>query len=316
MRARRPIVWGAQGVLAVVVIWFAVDRLRGQWDDVAATAARLDPRWSIVAGSGVIVLLTYGLLIQTWRVVVGGWGQQLSYPDAARIWTISNLGRYLPGKVWQLGAMAYLAQQRGVSGAVAAGSALVVTVINLIAGFVVAAVTGAELLGFSSLGIALIAAAAAGVVLAPAAIPALVRLAARLLRRDAREIPALPARSLWFAVVASAIAWVMYGIAFQLLTLGVLGSAPGATSLYIAVFTGSYVLGFVVLIAPAGLGVREVSMGTALANAGFAVSSATVLVIVSRLWLTVLELMPALLFLAYGAVRATRSNAPDTSSSP
>ena len=316
MRARRPIVWGAQGLLAAAVIWFAFDRLRGQWDDVAATAARLEPRWGVVVASGVIVLLTYGLLIQTWRVVVSGWGQQLSYPDAARIWTISNLGRYLPGKVWQLGAMAYLAQQRGVSGAVAAGSALVVTVINLIAGFAVAAITGAELLGFSSLGIALIAAAAAGLVLSPAAIPALVRLAARLLRRGESEIPTLPARSLWFAVVASAIAWVMYGVAFQLLTLGVLGSAPGATTLYIAVFTGSYVLGFVVLIAPAGLGVREVSMGTALANAGFALSSATVLVIVSRLWLTVLELVPALVFLAYGAVRATRSNAPDTSSSP
>jgi hypothetical protein len=108
----------------------------------------------------------------------------------------------------------------------------------------------------------------------------------------------------------------MYGVAFRLLTLGVLGSAPGATSLYVAVFTGSYVLGFIVLIAPAGVGVREVSMGAALANAGFALSSATVLVIVSRLWLTVLEIIPALAFLAYGAVRATRSNVRNHSTSP
>ena len=316
MRARRPLLVAAQVALAAAVIWFAVDRLRGQWGDVAATAAGLEPRWGIVLASCVVVLLTYAVLIQTWRVVVGGWGERLGYMDAARIWTISNLGRYLPGKVWQLGAMAYMAEQRGVSGVVAAGSALVVTIVNLVAGFVVAALTGAGLLGFSTLGIVLIVVAAAGVLLAPSAIPSLVRLAARLLKRDASSIPTLPARSLWFAVAASALAWVMYGIAFRLLTLGVLGSAPGATSLYVAVFTGSYVLGFIVLIAPAGVGVREVSMGAALANAGYVVASATVLVIVSRLWLTVLEIIPALAFLAYGAVRATRSNVRKHSTSP
>jgi hypothetical protein len=316
MRARRPLLIAAQIALFAVIAWFAIDRLRGQWDDVAATAAGLEPRWGIVLASCVIVLLTYAVLIQTWRVVVAGWGQRLGYVDAARIWTVSNLGRYVPGKVWQLGAMAYMAEQRGVSGVVAAGSALVVTIVNLVAGFVVAAVTGARLLEFSTLGIVLIAAAAAGVLFAPAAIPTLVRLAARLLHRDTSSIPTLPARSLWFAVAASGLAWVMYGVAFRLLTLGVLGSAPGATSLYVAVFTGSYVLGFIVLIAPAGVGVREVSMGAALANAGFALSSATVLVIVSRLWLTVLEIIPALAFLAYGAVRATRSNVRNHSTSP
>jgi hypothetical protein len=298
----------AQLALAIAIVWFAVDRLRGQWREVASTAAGLEPRWGIVLASCVLVLLTYAVLIQTWRTVVAGWGQRLGYIDAARIWTVSNLGRYVPGKIWQLGAMAYLAEQRGVSGVVAAGSALVVTVVNLVAGFVVAAVTGADLLGFSTLGLALIAAAAAGVLFAPAAIPMLVRMAARLLNRDASVIPALPARSIWFAVIASGIAWIMYGIAFRLLALGVLGAAPGATSLYVAVFTGSYVLGFVVLIAPAGFGVREVSMGAALANAGFSLTGATVRVIVSRLWLTVLELLPALAFLADGAVRAPRSN--------
>jgi hypothetical protein len=45
------------------------------------------------------------------------------------------------------------------------------------------------------------------------------------------------------------------------------------------------------------------------------VSSVTVLVIVSRLWLTVLEIVPALAFLAYGAVRATRSNVSNHSTS-
>lgn len=316
MTRKRALLLAAQVVLAALVVWYAADRLRGQWREVGAVAATLEPRWGIIALSAGVVLLTYALLIETWRRVVRGWGSHLAYRDAARIWTISNLGRYVPGKVWQLGTMAYMAQQKGVSPMVAAGSALVVTVINLVAGFVVAAVTGADLLGFSTVGIAFIALAAVAIVAAPAAIPALVRLAARLLKRDASHLPALPAATLWFAVAASCVAWVLYGIAFELLALGVLGSAAGATSLYVAVFTGSYVLGFVVLIAPAGVGVREVSMATALAQAGFSVPDAAVLVIVSRLWLTVLELLPAIAFLALGAARATRSNVADHTTLP
>jgi uncharacterized membrane protein YbhN (UPF0104 family) len=299
-----------QVVLAFAVVYFAADRLRGQWNEVLGTARGLEPRWLLIVASGITVLLTYGVLIETWRTVVRGWGAHLSFGDAARIWTISNLGRYVPGKVWALGSMAMMAQRKGVSGIVAAGSSLVVMIINLAAGLVVAAITGAQVLGFSPLVVAIIVLIAAGILLAPAVLPRALAFIGRISGKLAsvNQLPVLPPRSVYFAAGASALAWIMYGMAFQMLTVGVLGSAPGATTLYIAVFTGSYVLGFLVLIAPAGLGVREASMAAALARAGFAVAPATVLVVTSRLWLTVLELGPALLFLAYDAVRATRSH--------
>jgi uncharacterized membrane protein YbhN (UPF0104 family) len=92
-------------------------------------------------------------------------------------------------------------------------------------------------------------------------------------------------------------------LAFRELAAGVLGSAPGALSLYVAVFTSSYLLGFLALFAPGGVGVREVAMATALARAGVDVASAAILVVTSRLWLTVLEVVPALVFLAHLGVR-------------
>ena len=46
-----------------------------------------------------------------------------SAASAARIWTVSNLGKYLPGKVWAIAGMALMARQAGVSPAAATGSA-------------------------------------------------------------------------------------------------------------------------------------------------------------------------------------------------
>ena len=65
--------------------------------------------------------LSYVVLIETWRQIVLAWGGRSRWPAAARIWFISNLGRYIPGKVWQIGAMGVLAQDAGVSSVAAVG---------------------------------------------------------------------------------------------------------------------------------------------------------------------------------------------------
>ncbi len=260
--------------------------------------ARAHPSVPALLGSCVIVLATYALLVESWRIVLAGWGYDLPFGEAARIWTISNLGKYVPGKVWAMGTMAVMAQRRGVSGVAAAGSAVVVTLVNTLTGFVVVLAMGARVLPYDRrIWYLVVAAGCAGMVLLPPYLPELGRLVGRVARRPI-EIPQLPARSVIVAAAASAVAWIAYGIAFRVFTVGVLGGATGATSLYIAVFTGSYLIGFIMLFAPAGAGVREGAMLTALTAAGVPTDSAAILVITSRVWLTVLEVLPATFFLA------------------
>jgi hypothetical protein len=117
------------------------------------------------------------------------------------------------------------------------------------------------------------------------------------------------------AALLTALAWLMYGVAFWLFTIGVLGSAPGALSDYVAVFAGSYLLGFVAIFSPAGVGVREGAMGIALRRAGFAVGPAYLLVVASRLWLTALEVLPPLIFLAFVQRRRLSTNEEEHSPS-
>jgi len=210
----------------IAIVYFAL-KVRSEWADLAALPAALHPNWLMVLGSAGWVALSYVVLIETWRQIVVAWGGKLSWPAAARIWFISNLGRYIPGKVWQIAAMGALAEEAGVSNAAAVGSSLLVNIVNLLSGFLVVAVAGARLL--TGYGPTLIAALAIFCVLvfgSPWLLPPVVKLAARITGRNI-PVPAIPPLAIVFAVAGCALAWNLYGIAFHDLTVAILGGAAG-----------------------------------------------------------------------------------------
>jgi hypothetical protein len=297
----------AQVVFVVAMLWFAGWFLAEHWLELRAVGSTLTPSWWRILGSAGIVLASYAVLIATWRAMVTAWGARIAPGPAARIWFVSNLGRYVPGKIWQVTAMGAMAHRAGVPPMVAAGSAIVISLVNVVVGFAIVGVTGAPLVASVIPGagvvpvIIALAAMAALLVALPWLLPGMTRLGFRILRREPPANPTtLPPRAIWVAALGCGVAWVLYGVAFRELATGVLGSASGDASAYVAVFTLSYLLGFLALFAAGGIGVREVSMATLLIAAGLAGRpEAAVLVIVSRLWLTVLEVVPGVVLLAW-----------------
>jgi uncharacterized membrane protein YbhN (UPF0104 family) len=126
-----------------------------------------------------------------------------------------------------------------------------------------------------------------------------------------REIvtPSIPAASIWTAALLSTVSWLFYGLAFQLFVRGLLGAAPGEISSYIAAYTAAYILGFISPIAPAGLGVREITLAAFMTQLGLAnEADAALAAIAARLWLTIVELVPSGLYIAAGATRKSLPN--------
>ncbi len=292
---------------ALLFVAFAVAVVVGQWDEVRRALAVARISWTQIALATITVLVAYALLIETWRRTVAAWGERLGWGDAARIWFISNLGRYVPGKVWQIGAMGVLAQERGVSPVAATGSAVVVNIVSIIAGFGVVVATGGRVLArYAGEAVAV----GAVLVLALLVLPVGVSLATRLYRKlTGRELTLgkLPPRALIAALIGTSAAWLLYGIAFRWFALGVgVGGAGGAgLASYTAAYTLSYLLGYLVLLAPGGIGVREGALVASMTQLDLAsVGEATVVAVTSRLWLTALEVAPGVLLVALGAARS------------
>ena len=317
-RRRRILSAVLQVAIVAAVVWFAARTLGGQWAAFRERALTVRPRWTGVLGSAVLVLATYALLIESWRALVRALGDRLEYGDAARIWAVSNLGRYVPGKVWSIGAMGVLAQRVGVSPVAAAGSAVLGTLVNLAAGFVVLFLAGHEVLAALFPGAARVAAllpVLGGVSLfaVPVLLPLAARLAAGVTGRPYTPVR-VPARTLLGVSAANVASWVLYGVAFRWLAGALLPNLAGKWGEYVAVFAGSYLAGYLALVIPGGIGVRELSMTAALVRLGAATPpDAALLAVASRLWLTVLELAPGLVFLARGALRPAPRSRSDVS---
>lgn len=300
---RRNAFRAAQWIFAALVLFFAGRALLAQWSKASARLLHVKIDWGALALASLLVLLTYAILIEGWRRVLGAWGGKLSYVEAARIWCLSNLGKYVPGNVWSLTAMGVMSKDRGVSAVAATGSSVIMQLLTLALGLGVVLFSGARLIGQPlPLGAALVMILVL-VGLAPRLLPRLTRLLASLTGWTIPE-PQIPATVVWGASAAAGITWVLYGIAFRLFTVGLLGGTSGATMSYIAVYTAAYILGFISPIAPAGLGVREVALAAGMTRFGLATEGDAALVaIAARLWLTVLELIPSAGFILGATLR-------------
>jgi uncharacterized membrane protein YbhN (UPF0104 family) len=314
--ASRSIAWRVVAAILffAVLIFFGI-RVARDWGAISGSWSSLHPNWSYVLLSGAIVLTSYVVLIETWRRTVAAWGSSIAWPTAARIWFVSNLGKYLPGKVWQIGAMGVLAQQAGVSPVAAVGSSLVVNLVNLLAGALVVLVFGARGLAGPGL-VPLTVLALIGAIATPWLIPWMLEVAREVTGRDLPDAH-VPPSAIFLALVGCMLSWALYGAAFQLLAVGLFGASSGTTPSYIAAFTLSYLIGYLALFAPGGLGVRETVLAGLLVAAGLDVDpNATILVLFSRLWMTLLEAAPGLVLIALSRARPITATATATATTP
>jgi len=296
----------ALGLVGVAIVVFAARSLVRNWEALRSQPLdwRIEPAW--LALSVLVVWGMYGVLIAAWRAVLGGWGQRLDGWTAGGIWTVSSLGKYLPGKVWAVAGMAILSQRAGVAPWAATGSAVVMQGLAVGTGAAVAGLTGREAIEAAhpgarvALGV-LVAAAALGVVLL--LWPPFMRRLLRLLAPDAEARGAPAAAGIAFGIAANLVAWLGYGFALWLLARGLLPDAGLHPLLAVAVFTASYLAGFLALFAPGGIGVRE-ALFILMLQRPLGIGAATALAVASRVLLTITEFGAAVPFLVFSRWRA------------
>jgi glycosyltransferase 2 family protein len=291
---RRWWVWLAQLGVAGLVVWLVWPPLAANWAEFKALDVDLTvgPGW--LALSVAAVFATYALQVESWRRILRGWGQVLPYNRAVRAWWLANIGRYLPGKVWSVAGMVVLAQRDGVAGWAAAASTVVVQAVGIGTG--VAVVVAAAPEGASPLHLAAAAGAAVGT-LALLTWEPFTRRVARL-ASVAADLRPLPVKAVGVGAGLTLTSWLTYGLAFWFLARGLLGDAMALPMLTAAgVFALGYILGWVALFAPGGVGVREVVL-VGLLTAHLGTGGAVAVSIGSRILLTLTEAAAALAALA------------------
>lgn len=285
-------------VLGLLILAFIVRSFSRNWQELQGQPIAWTFRPLPAIGSIAVVWLMYAMLIEAWRRMLAGWGGQLPPMQAARIWIVSSLGKYVPGKVWAVAGMALMARDAGIAPWAATASAIILQALAVGTGAAVAALFGTTILEVRTpelvplLWLAGIASlAGVGLLLYP---PVTKRLLA--LARLGADAPSPRTGPLLLGVLANVIAWLGYGTALWLLARAVLPDSQLAPGAAIAGFAASYVAGLLALFAPGGLLIREGLLVLMLQDS-IGLGAATALAIASRVLLTITELGAAVPFL-------------------
>jgi uncharacterized membrane protein YbhN (UPF0104 family) len=319
----------ALAILVAIGRQFALD-LRGHSE---IRALPLRPGWLMAAG--LLYLLGLGLSAIYWHRLLWRLGQRTSLLAALRAYYVSQSGKYLPGKAWALFFRAALAHEGGVSTGTAVASSFYEVLSTMCSGVFLALVIfgGAVLdgsdgfydLSFTSLRefvrgqprldilahpwipavLALVLVLLVGTPIVPPIFNRLVgRIAAPFRSDDSRPLPKFDWTALGQGLGMTAGGWFFLSASLWMVVQAVLIDPPAwsfnrwfYSTAYLAL---AYVGGFIILLVPSGLGVRELLLTPFLAveleqvtelSGGRARALALLIVLVLRMVWTLAEIL-------------------------
>ncbi|WBB96737.1 MULTISPECIES: lysylphosphatidylglycerol synthase domain-containing protein [unclassified Solwaraspora] len=281
---RRALQVAVVGAFAGFIGW----ALASQWSQVRATATDLTVPSLLLATAGAIVALWCNFL--SWRAILADFGSRIPLGAGMRVFFVGQLGKYLPGKLWPMLTQARLGRTYQVPGRSSAAAALLVMAVSLGTGLLltVCLLPLVSPAAFDRYWWALLALPLAAAGLWPPLLNRGLAIAMRLARREPMPRP-LSLSGIGQSVLWSVLAWLAYGGHIWALLRG-LGAADGPHLVFlsIAAFAGSWAIGFLLIVAPAGAGPREAALVVIL-SVSVSQPIALVAAVVSRLLMIVVD---------------------------
>ncbi len=227
------------------------------------------------------------------------------------IWFLSNLARYVPGKIWQFVGVVQLGGRAGVPGPVLLTSLVIQTGITLVSAAIVSLFAlPAMARGLGTYGDAAVVAAA--IVGLAAVHPRVLNFGLRLVPRRLASLE-LAWTGTWLQGIVllalGVVAWLIYGVAFALLADAMVGIPLTLVPALVAANALAFLIGYLVFIAPGGLGAREAAL-TLILGPIASIGVAAVIAVSFRLWLIVAELLGAGLAVAIARPRDNDVSGP------
>lgn len=259
-------------------------------------AAEVDPLWIAIAGcAGFAGHLIFAV---GWHRLLLDCGVRTSFWQTARFFLASNLGRYLPaGKAWQMSILGVMAAERNLPVVTITATSLFHGLLGVVVGALLLIAAGGAALGVATVWLAVPFATLAGLIALPAALRRVPTVRYMVIRR-APALEAVTAGTMWALVWTTTLSWCAWAASLYALAMGLLPDPQASIVSYLAAWIAPFLAGLVAIITPAGLGVRDELMRTILVGGGVSAGGAILVVLVSRLATTILDVVPALAVIA------------------
>jgi len=293
VRGKKAVLSRLAGIAVVLLIFgFMFRSLYLEWEHLVAYRWDLDYAALAVAFS--LMLSAAAFYAFLWKLILERLGTPLSYRKSYRIFFLSQLGRYIPGKMWSILGLVYLSEKEGVSKVMSGASVMLQLMLQVVSGVMLFAVTlpfWESMDAVPGLSILLLSLPAGLILLHPAFVSRGVNWVLRLTGQPETELTwsysyLLRQLGLW------AVFWLLNGVAYHFLIRSIDSSPLPQFFVLAGIFSIAWVAGFVSLVTPAGLGVMEGTLAFLL-SFYFPVHVATVIALWTRLARTAVDLVSA-----------------------
>ncbi|MBN1349687.1 flippase-like domain-containing protein [candidate division KSB1 bacterium] len=271
--------------------------------------------FALLIVSFALCMVFFGIKVSNWHFILIRFQPSMRYVDSARIWFGSQTIKYIPGKIWFLLGRFYLGQHL-LTKPVIFITSFIEILLMLVSGTLIFFVFGdlvnlIHLTGILRTGYVIIFA----VVLALAAIhPFFLNIyqnvLARLFKQPKVRIE-LTFTSLLLLLLAYCANWILFGISSYLIIISFFELHVAFWGQVVGIFAISYVVGFLSLLTPGGIGVRE-SVQVYFLSGLMPESITALIAIVSRLFWVTCEIIGAAIFVGLRKVLSMRRDKSST----
>ena len=218
--------------------------------------AELAPGARAMAAAGALLMAGLLGLAWSWVAVVGADGDR---PVLVRAFLLSQLGKYVPGGVWQAAGQVAFSLHTGLPGSLLWRRLVGFILVLVVSPTPVVALGALQVSTDPSwVRLLMVASMAALAVVHPAVLDRIGRLAARASRRRLIFDDLWPPGSLRRAMPLAAFGATTYGAGFAVLLDGIDPATPLAAAT--AAFVAAWLAGLLAVPVPAGVGVREAAL--------------------------------------------------------
>ena len=261
---RRRATLAMKTLLGLLVVGGVAWHLGKLLADNPPQSGAVSPRYGYLAAAGVLYLACHTIWGTFFYQLLCKQGSSVGWLTVIRAYFISQAGKYVPGKAWVLLLRVVILRRTGLTTTAIGVAGIYETLTSMAAG----AMIGALLLPWSGLVFAdgsMQRYAIFGVAGLPVGAILLNRLALRVARRfrgpDQAIIPKPPFWLLVRGLLQASVGWLLLGASLHLTVIGLSDvalplTADGSAGLVVANAI-AYISGFVAIILPGGLGVRE-----------------------------------------------------------
>ncbi len=242
-------------VIGLTIIIYLIYRMKGYVADIDFSEIRFN--YFYLAYSFLLIPIWFTLRCYVWKRILKEMGEKISLIDSMRLIGLSNFGKYIPGKVWFAVGRTVLSERLGISKRKSFTSIIIDTYFLLLTSiiFLLIILFRISFQGTNYLFLIIILIVIMIPFLIPAFIKKIMNFIFTKLKKPSVEYN-IKITTMIKIIFSDIIIWSLQGLQFLLLVKSFTDFSFNAFSVLL-VYPGAWAMGFIVLLMPAGLGIRE-----------------------------------------------------------